>query len=260
MPLSLTSAEISAWVAGFMWPFIRVSAMMAAAPLFGNASVPVSIRVLLAVGITVGILPAVGEMPRLDPLSVEALLVGAQQVLIGVALGLMIGMSLQVVVIAGESVALTMGLGFATMVDPQTGVSTPVVSQFLLIVVTLLFLAVGGHLMLIQLIAESFTLMPVSTAGIGADGIYRVVAWGSEMFAGAVLMALPALVLLLTLNMIIGVMTRAAPQMNIFSVGFPLTILVGMISLVILLLPAMPGRMSDLWQDAFLTLRQILGA
>lgn len=260
MPLSLTTAEISAWVAGFMWPFIRVSAMMLAAPLFGNASVPVNIRVLLAVGITVGIMPAVGAMPRLDPLSLEALLVGAQQALIGVALGLMIGMTLQVVVIAGESVALTMGLGFAAMVDPQTGVSTPVVSQFLLIVVTLLFLAVGGHLMLIQLTAESFTLMPVSSAGIGAEGFYRVVAWGSEMFAGAVLMALPALVLLLTLNMIIGVMTRAAPQMNIFSVGFPLTILVGMISLVLLLLPAMPGRMADLWQNAFLTLRQILGA
>ncbi|HKJ95735.1 MAG TPA: flagellar biosynthetic protein FliR, partial [Gammaproteobacteria bacterium] len=187
-------------------------------------------------------------------------LIGIQQVLAGVAIGLLVSLAFQSVVVAGEAVALSMGLGFATMVDPQTGTSTPVVSQFLLIVATLVFLAVGGHLMLVQLLAESFNLLPVAPQGLDAHSFHTVVAWGSEMYSGAVLIALPAIALLLTVNMVIGVMTRAAPQMNIFSVGFPLTMMVGLLALLMLVLPSLTPRLFDLWRSAFDTVRQVFGA
>jgi flagellar biosynthetic protein FliR len=257
--LVVTGAEATAWVGGFMWPFVRISALMFAAPLFGNVSVPVRVRVLLAAALTVAIMPAVGEVPAVGALSAEALLIAVHQVIIGVAMGLLVATAFQTVVIAGESVALTMGLGFATMVDPQSGVAVPVLSQFLLVVVTLLFLAMGGHLMIVQLLAESFTRLPIAATGIGADGYFRVVAWGAEMYAGAVLIALPALALLLVVNMIIGVMTRTAPQMNIFSVGFPLTLLVGFVAVLTLVLPSLPTRMTEIWRLAFEAVRRVLG-
>jgi flagellar biosynthetic protein FliR len=168
--------------------------------------------------------------------------------------------ALQTVVVAGESISLSMGLGFATMVDPQTGVAVPVLSQFLLIMATLLFLAMGGHLMLIQLLAESFTLIPIDSTGISPQDLYTVAAWGAEMYAGAVLIALPAVAVLLTVNMIIGVMTRAAPQLNIFSVGFPITMTVGFVTVLMVVLPSLPERMSAVWRLAFETIRRILGA
>ncbi len=256
----LTSAQLSAWVGSFMWPFIRVSALMLAAPLFGNVSVPVRIRVLLAAALTIAIMPAVGEVPVVGALSPEALLIAAHQVIAGIPMGLLVAVAFQNVVIAGESIALTMGLGFATMIDPQSGVAVPVISQFLLVVATLLFLAMGGHLMIIQLLAESFTRLPIAATGIGADEFFRIAAWGAEMYAGAVLIALPALAVLLIVNMIIGVMTRSAPQMNIFSVGFPLTMLVGFVALLTLVLPSLAARMSEIWRMAFDVVRQVLGA
>lgn len=257
--MTVASADIAAWVGSFMWPFMRVGALFLTAPLFSNVSVPVRVRVLLAVALTIAVMPAVGEVPAVEPLSAVGLLIAAQQVVAGVAMGLLVSAAFQSVVIAGESISLTMGLGFATLVDPQTGVSVPVLSQFILIVTTLLFLALGGHLASIQLLAESFTRLPIATTGIGADDYYRIAAWGVEMYAGAVLIALPAVAVLLTVNMAIGVMTRSAPQMNIFSVGFPLTMLVGFVTVLTLVLPSLTSRMTDIWRDAFDTVRQVLG-
>ncbi len=257
--MTFASADIAAWVGSFMWPFVRVSALFLTAPLFGNVSVPVRVRVLLAVALTIAVMPAVGEVPVVEPLSAGGLLIAAQQVVAGVAMGLLVSAAFQSVVIAGESIALTMGLGFATLIDPQTGVSVPVLSQFILIVTTLLFLALGGHLVSIQLLAESFTRLPIATTGIDSEDYYRIAAWGVEMYAGAVLIALPAIAVLLTVNMAIGVMTRSAPQMNIFSVGFPLTMLVGFVTVLTLVLPSLTSRMTDIWRTAFDTVRQILG-
>lgn len=256
--MTITTAEIAAWVGTFMWPFLRVGAMLMAAPLFGNMMIPVRVRVLFGVALTIAVMPAVGQVPAIEPLSPAGLLIGFQQVLIGVAMGLLVSLAFQAATIAGEGISMTMGLAFAQMADPQTGASVPVLSQFLLIVVTLLFLAMGGHLMLIELTAESFRMLPVSPEGLVRQDFFDLVSWGSQMFVGALLIALPALAVLLTTNMIIGVMTRAAPQMNIFSVGFPITMLVGYVTVLTLVLPSLSGRMSGLWRAAFMTVRQIL--
>lgn len=257
--MTIDAAQLATWLGQFLWPFVRVGAMLLAAPVFANTAIPTRIRVLFSVALTVAVMPAVESVPALDPLSPAAVVLAAQQVIIGVAMGLVLAMAFQAVVIAGESISLTMGLGFATMVDPQTGVPVPVLSQFLLVVMTLLFLAFGGHLVLIQLLAESFRLLPLTAGGLEAADYRTVVAFASTMFAGAVVLALPALAFLLMVNMIIGVMTRVAPQMNIFSVGFPITMLTGYVILLTLVVPSLPERMSALWRQAFDVMRQILG-
>ena len=257
--MTVTTAEIMTWIGAFFWPFMRIGAMMLVAPVLGDQQVSVRLRLLLAVALTVGVMPVAGLAPAVEPLSAEGLLISMQQVVIGMAMGLLMALALQTASLAGESVALSMGLGFANMVDPVTGQSTPVVSQFLLVIATLIFLTVGGHLMLIELLAESFVMLPVGTEGLMEQQFRTVAGWGAQMYAGAVLIALPAVVLLLLVYLSLGVMTRAAPQMNIFSVGFPVTMLVGFLALMTLVVPSLPGRLSGIWSDAFNTIGQILG-
>ena len=258
--MTITTAEAMAWIGAFFWPFMRVGAMMLAAPAIGDARISVRLRLILAVAITVGVLPAVGDVPAVEPLSAEGLIISVQQVIIGLAMGLILALAVQTLSIAGESVALSMGLGFANMVDPVTGQSTPVVSQFLLIIGTLLFITVGAHLMLIELVAASFQTLPVGMEGLVEQDFRRVAGWGAQMYAGGVLIALPAVVLLLTVYLSLGVMTRAAPQMNIFSVGFPITMLVGFIALMTLVVPSIPGRVATIWSEAFETIGILVGA
>lgn len=257
--MNLEAAEITAWLGQFLWPLVRIGAMMLVAPVFANAAIPTRIRVFFSVAFTVAVLPMVEAAPALDPLSLAAILLAVQQVIIGAAMGLLVAMAFQTVIIAGESISLTMGLGFATMIDPQSGVPVPVLSQFLLVVLTLLFLAFGGHLVFIEIVAESFRLLPLTAGGLAAADYRTVVAFAAQMFSGAVLVALPALASLLLINMIIGVMTRVAPQMNVFSVGFPITMLSGFVLVLTLVLPSLPQRMSVVWRQAFDTIRQILG-
>jgi len=254
-----TDAQISIWIGGFVWPWIRFSAMLLAAPLFSNMQIPIQVRILLGVALAVAVMPAVGPVPAVDLLSVEALLVALQEVLAGVLIGLMLSMSFQAAAVAGEAVGLTMGLGFATMVDPQSGMTQPVISQFLIILATLLFLSLGGHLMLIDLLAQSFRSLPVGNGGLVRQDFLAVVAFGSQMFAGGVLLALPAVAVLLVVQLAMGVMTRAAPQMNIFSVGFPVTMLVGFLAMLLLILPVLQPRLVELWGDAFGVARGLLG-
>mgnify|MGYP001183563307 FL=1 len=256
--MPLTTAEITAWLGTFAWPWIRVSAMLMAAPVFGHVQVPVRLRVFLGVVLAVAMLPAVGEVPAVDPFSVTALMIAVQQVLIGVLIGLLLSIAFQAIVVAGESISLTMGLGFATMVDPQNG-SVPVLSQFLIILATLVFLGLGGHLMLIELLAVSFELMPVSADGFARADFLAVAAFAAQMFAGAVLIALPAVTVLLGVQLAMGIMTRAAPQMNIFSVGFPVTMLLGFGTVLFLVLPVLTPRMMALWENAFGLARRLVG-
>ncbi|MCG5548256.1 flagellar biosynthetic protein FliR [Halorhodospira halochloris] len=257
--MEFTTSEIASWVGAFVYPLMRVGAAALAAPVFGNNMVPTQVRIFLGVALTIAVLPAVGQPPPVDPLSIDGLLIALQEVVIGLTIGFILALALNTVVVAGESIALAMGLGFATMVDPQTGMSVPVISQILLVVTTLMFLAIGGHLMIVQLLADSFTVIPVGEFQIDRDMFWGVAAWGTQMYAGAVLIALPVVTVLLVINLSLGVMTRAAPQMNVFSVGLPLTILVGGVLLPILVLPVLPLRMEAMWAEAYRTIGELLG-
>jgi flagellar biosynthesis protein FliR len=243
--MDVDAAQATAFVGSLLWPFMRISAMLMAMPVIGTRLVSVRVRVVLAVLISFLVLPLLPEMPAVEPLSVAGLTVSIHQVLIGLAMGFILQTVLGALTIAGEAIAMTMGLGFASMVDPANGVNVPVLSQFFLIIGTLLFLSLGGHLMVIQLVVSSFQSIPVGLEGITRDSFWVIISFSSQMFIAAIWIALPALISILVITLAMGIMTRAAPQLNIFSVGFPVTMLMGFI-IIMFMLPTVLPRFNQL--------------
>lgn len=256
--ITLTGAQLNAAVAGLVWPFMRISAMLAAVPFFGARRIPVRVRIGLALLLTWFVLPLIPEPPAVPLISLESLLISVQQVLIGVAMGFILQMVFAAFSIAGENIAMGMGLGFASMTDPQYGITVPVVSQYYAILVMLLFLALNGHLVLIYLLVNSFNGLPVGQGGLGPDGLWSLITWGTHMYAAAALVALPAIAALLLVNLAFGVITRAAPQLNIFAVGFPMTILVGFV-IILFTLPALTPHVRNLLGSGYALMTRLTG-
>lgn len=245
----LTSAEAATLVGSWFWPFTRIGALLMTAPVFGaRGLVPMRARLALALVLSLVVAPWVPVAPAVEPLSPDGLTLIAQQLGLGIAMGLMLHLALAALVIAGQLIAMTMGLGFAQFIDPQ-GESSVVISSFYSLLGTLLFLALNGHQAALQLLFESFRTLPVGTPLGGFDGISAIAFWGGRMFGGALLVALPALVALTLVNLAFGVMSRAAPQLNIFSVLFPATMLAGFAAIA-LSLPALPAQFDALLQDS----------
>ena len=254
--MTLSSADIFTWLASFMWPFLRFSAMLLVAPFFGSRSIPVRSRVVLALLLALMVAPLV-KAPDVVLLSSTGFILLLQQLLAGVVLGLLLQAVFAAVVMAGQTVATTMGLGFASTVDPQNGVQVAVVGQFYMIFATLIFLAVDGHLVMIELLAGSFLVLPVSTQVVPMDRLMEVVLWCGRMFADAVLISLPVVAGVLLVNVALGVITRAAPQLNIFAVGFPLTILSGFV-LMLLAIPVLQPVFTEMFADNFRFMTDVL--
>jgi flagellar biosynthetic protein FliR len=254
--MSITEAQFQAWLAALFWPFLRVGGVVMAAPLFNSRQVPVRWRLLLALILTLVIVPGIPPVPRVDPLSLEAVLLAAQQVLIGVAMGVALQLAFAALVLGGQVVATKMGLGFAQMVDPQNGVQVPVLSQYYLILSTLVFLFLNGHLLLIDLLSRSFHTLPVGN-GLQQENFHAIVVWGSDMFSGGLLVALPAVAALLLVNLAFGVVTRAAPQLHIFAIGFPLAMLLGF-GMIWLSLPGAMDGFTHILESAFTLLRTLV--
>ena len=246
--ISITTAELNALLAAFLWPLTRVLALVASAPVLGNPSVPLRVRLGLAVMITLIVAPTLGPMPQVEPGSHAGLLILAQQIVIGLALGFAMRVVFVAVEMAGELVGLQMGLGFATFFDPENAGDIPVVGKFLGLVATLFFLTLNGHLQMISLLSQSFSALPISGAALAATGFRSLVSWGGEIFAAGLLLALPLLAALLITNLALGILTRAAPQLNIFTVGFPLTLAIGLLVLG-LALPYLAPVLERMIQD-----------
>jgi len=175
------------------------------------------------------VVPVLPELPHVAIFSYQGFLVTIQQLIIGLSTGFVLQMVFAVMVIGGQTIAYSMGLGFASMVDPATGVQVPVVAQVFVVSSSLMFLAVNGHLLLIEMIVASFTTLPIASVGFSASDIWSIVAWSSQMFSAGVLLAMPVMAALLFVNISFGVAARAAPQLQIFGVGFPITIMMGMV-------------------------------
>ncbi len=256
--MEFTLSQIETWVTAFMWPFMRIGAMLIAAPVFGAQNIiPPRIRIGLAVVLTLAVVPLLPPPPAVPVMSVTGLLISVQQLLIGFVTGFIMQMVFSALVIGGHAIAMSMGLGFASFIDPQNGIMVPVVSKFYVIIGTLLFLAINGHLVLLQVIFGSFETLPVGGDWLGSGGFMLLVLWGSKMFAGALLIALPALITIMLINFTFGIMTRAAPTMNIFAVGFPTTMAAGFV-IMMLTLPNLLPRFTDLVMDGFRVIQQIL--
>lgn len=228
---ALSPAELSAWVGSFIWPFFRIGAFFMVAPIFGANMVPMQVRIGLAFFVTLLILPLLPAVPVVDALSPQAWLLVAQQLLIGVSLGFLVQLLFQVFIIFGQIVAMQIGMGMAQMADPTSGVNVTVLSQYALIMTNLVFLASGGHLLVIAVLAESFTIIPVGLEGLNRERSWFIALQGGWLFAGALLMSLPIIIAKLVVNIALGVVTRAAPQLNIFVIGFPVMMILGLIEL-----------------------------
>jgi flagellar biosynthesis protein FliR len=248
--LTITTVQLNAWLAGMMWPFIRILGLMIAAPLFGNQRFPVRMRVGLALLITVVVAPTLPPLPDIAPDSPAGLGIFMQQLLIGLAMGFAVRMVFTAVEMAGELIGLQMGLGFAVFYDPQSSGQMPVVGQFLGLVATLTFLALNGHLMMISTLADSFREMPITAAAVDPLAWRTIAGWGSKILYSALLLSLPVVAALLTTNLALGVLTRAAPQLNVFAVGFPITLAVGFGALL-LSLPFFTPVFERLLADSF---------
>lgn len=228
------------------------------APVFSARTVPVKIRLGLSVAITVMILPIIPPVPNIDIFSPSSFLLLGQQLIIGVLMGFTLQLVLAAIITGGQVVAMQMGLGFAAMVDPQNGTQTPVVSQFYVIMVVLIYLALNGHLVLFEVLFDSFNTMPISSQGLMPEDFKAVVHWAGILFSGAVGIAIPAIASLLIVNFAFGIMTRAAPQMNIFVIGFPLTMILGF-GVVFATLPSVLPQSTNMFNQAYRLLKTILG-
>lgn len=226
--LELSDTQIGGWVGSFLLPLFRIASLFMVMPIIGTQLVPTRVRLYLALAVCMVVMPTLPAMPQVDAISLSTFLLIAQEVLIGAMLGLTLQLFFQAFVIAGQIVAMQMGLGFASMVDPANGISVPVIGQFFLMLVTLLFLAMNGHLVVFEVLAESFVTMPVGD-GLLTEHYWTLANKLSWVFGAALILVLPAITALLVVNVAFGVMTRAAPQLNIFSIGFPLTLLLGFI-------------------------------
>ncbi len=226
--MQFTSAEITGILGSYIWPFFRIAALVMAAPIFSSNFVNMRSRLLIALAISIVIVPSIpNAAPAVEPLSGAGLLIVSHQILIGACMGFMLQLLFNAFIIAGQIVAMQMGLGFASMVDPQNGVTVPVISQFYLIFVTLVFLSLDGHLILLKVLAESFVTLPVLPSGLPQTSFRDLVGQASWMYAAGVLVALPAIGSLMMVNLAFGILSRAAPQISPFSIGFPMTIILG---------------------------------
>lgn len=224
--------ELTDLVFSMMWGMLRVTGVALIAPVLGSLMVPVRIRVIIGAALAVAMLPLLGELPEYSILSVQGLFAVAREIGIGLAMGFVFRLAIDAALIAGQVVSMGMGLAFATVVDPNSG-GVPLLGRFYVVIATLLLLAANAHLMLIEVLARSYELMPIGSLGFGLLGVTEIVGFGSVMFAGAIHLALPSVVAILMVNLAFGVISRAAPTLNLFAVGFPIAILTGFVVLVL---------------------------
>jgi flagellar biosynthetic protein FliR len=254
--ITLTTGQLDAWLAQLLWPFIRIGSCLMVAPAFGALFVPPRIRIVLAGAITLIIAPLVPSPTAIAPFSAAGVIVTIQQVIIGIAIGFCLQVLFDAVTLGGQLLANSMGLSFAFNTDPVHGVETPVLGTLYSMLVMLTFLSLDGHLKLIELLVDGFRTMPIGTSGLGQAGIWSIVSWGSQLFSGALAVALPGVTALLIVNVAFGVMSRAAPQLNLFAVGFPISLIFGLL-IVLAGLPAMQTTFRGLLEQGFDVLRRL---
>jgi flagellar biosynthesis protein FliR len=247
--ISVTTGQLDAWLAQLLWPFIRIGACFMVAPAFGALFVPPRIRIVLAGAVSLIVAPLVPS-PDIAPFSAAGLVITLQQIIIGIAIGFSLQLLFDAVTLGGQLLANSMGLSFAFNTDPMHGVETPVLGQLYSMLVMLTFLALNGHLKLIEVLVDGFRSLPVGTSGLGQEGVWSVVTWGAQLFSGALAVALPGVTALLIVNVAFGVMSRAAPQLNLFAVGFPISLVFGLL-IVLAGLPSMQATFIRLLSDAF---------
>jgi flagellar biosynthesis protein FliR len=257
--IDISSGQLESWLAQYFWPFARIAACIMVAPVFGARFVPRRFKIALSLAITILVAPLVSAPANITPFSAAGLIVTMQQMLIGVSMGFVLQVVFDSLAMGGQLLANSMGLSFAFNVDPQHGASTPVVGVLYMLMVTLTYLALNGHLALLETLVDSFKSMPVGMHGLSNDALWAVVGWGQQLFDGALAVALPGMTALLVVNLGFGVMSRAAPSLNMFAVGFPITLVFGL-AIVLLGLSAVQSSFTELFRDSLRVVGQLVNS
>jgi flagellar biosynthetic protein FliR len=229
--VSFTEAQVLGWITAWMFPFVRVLGLFASAPVLSMKSVPRRVRICLALLVVICAEPSLPPMPDVQLGSVMALMVLAQQMLIGVTLGFAARVVFAAIEFAGEIIGLQMGLNFASFFDPLQGGQSTAVSRFYGSMAAWLFVVMNGHLLLTAAVVRSFDTFPVSAQPLAFLSVIQPQVWGAEIFRLGLWVSLPVVAMLALTQVVMGLVARVAPQMNLFSIGFPFTLGVGMTGL-----------------------------
>lgn len=239
---SVSYAQLNVWLTSFLWPFVRILALVGTAPLFSQTAIPMRIKVALAAFVSLIVAPTIGAVPDATVFSAAGVLIMVNQFLIGAALGVTMQVAFAAIDAAGEFIGLQMGLGFAMLYDPREGGNAVVISRYLNTIAMLAFLVFDGHLQMISALVNTFQSVPISANVLGSVGHARgwqtLASYGVSVFSTGLLLSLPVVAALLIANLALGILNRAAPQIGIFQVGFPVTMLVGLL-LIQLMVPNM---------------------
>ncbi|WP_339885396.1 flagellar biosynthetic protein FliR [Vreelandella maris] len=233
--VEVTFAQLQGWLVAFLWPFARITAFMAASPLWGHSSVPNQAKVGLAALIAFVIAPILPAMPAIAIMSWAGVGIMIEQILIGLAMGLVMHIMFAVVQAAGDFIGLQMGLAFASFFDTASGTNIMVLSRILYMITLLMFLAMNGHLMVLETLIMSFQTLPIGIGTFNPDAFILLARYGGTIFAAGMLLALPLVGSLLTINLALGILNRSAPQLTVFNIGFPTSLIVGLILMMVLM-------------------------
>ncbi len=239
--VSISSELLQTWIISLLWPLTRVLGVITAAPIFSHSSIPNQVKLGLGIMLTLIIMPTLPPLPQFEIFSFQGLLILVQQLVIGLAIGFSMRLVFSAVEMAGQLIGMSMGLGFASFYDPQTQGQSTAVNQFLVLLSMLIFLSLDGHLIIVTAVANSFITMPIAVGGGGINPM-KIAMWGETIFSAGLLLALPAVTALLITNMALGILTRTAPQLNLFGVGFPVTLSIGFLVLAL----ALPGMLKPI--------------
>lgn len=259
--INFTSMQLEAWLAAFIFPLARILALVASAPVIGNKQVPVRVKVGFAMLVTFLIAPTLSIPADIEASSGPGLFILLQQILVGLAMGFAMRLVFTAIDMAGDIMGMQMGLGFASFYDPLNFTNTQVIAQFLGMLAALAFLSMNGHLFMLSTLAESFQAFPISTNIPSAHAMQTLALWGGSIFAHALRLSLPLIAALLITNLALGILTRSAPQLNIFAIGFPITLVVGFATLMLTLpyLAPLLEVFMQAGQNTMLTIAQQLG-
>lgn len=233
--ITFTQAEITAWVAPYFWPFLRVLAVFTAAPIFSSRAFPIRAKIALAFFVAVAVQAAIPDMPAIGLDSPDVWACVVQQVGIGLSIGFLVRVVFSALELAGEIIGFQMGLNFAAFFDPTLSTQSSAVARFFGQMAALLFVVMNGHLMVLMAVTHSFQAFPVDGNFLHSLSRMQVHQFGTELFASALWIALPMIGMLMFANLALGIISRVAPQMNVFAVGFPITLVVGLIGMVVTL-------------------------
>jgi flagellar biosynthesis protein FliR len=257
--LQFTTEQLMGWVVAFMWPLSRILGLFSSAPLFSASNFPMMARVGMGLAITILVAPVLPPQSITDPFSFEGFASLVNQFIIGITIGFVMRIFFTAIQMTGDLISMSMGMGFASFYDPQTQAQTQVISQFFSMVLILLFITTDLHLLVIDSLIQSFYIVPMDQVSLNIRGFKDVAFLGGKIFSIGLQLSLPIVTALLITNIALGVLTKAAPQLNIFGIGFPITMAVGL-GMMFVSLPYMTKPFIKSLADGIETIRIITEA